>query len=149
MTHDPAEVAVAASVAQPDRTSGGEASLLQQRFAALREHMNRAIIGQPQFVERLLLAVLADGHLLVEGAPALYLERGGRTALTFGGSEAVLARTAEAVAAAVRTGRLDSVSVERADGEAVRGSAAPLVRALREAGFVPTPRGLRLRAPLV
>lgn len=86
--------------------------------------------------------------VLVEGAPALYLERGGRTALTFGGSEAVLARTAEAVAAAVRTGRLDSVSVERADGEAVRGSAAPLVRALREAGFVPTPRGLRLRAPL-
>ena len=71
MTHDPAEVAVAASVAQPDRTSCGEGSLLQQRFAALREHMNRAIIGQPQFVERLLLAVLADGHLLVEGAPGL------------------------------------------------------------------------------
>jgi len=33
--------------------------------------MNRSIIGQEALVERLLIAMLADGHLLVEGAPGL------------------------------------------------------------------------------
>ena len=33
--------------------------------------MNRSIIGQESLVERLLIAMLADGHLLVEGAPGL------------------------------------------------------------------------------
>ncbi|WP_043880457.1 AAA family ATPase [Azorhizobium caulinodans] len=33
--------------------------------------MNRSILGQPQFVDLLLVAVIADGHLLVEGAPGL------------------------------------------------------------------------------
>ncbi|MFG1478422.1 AAA family ATPase [Xanthobacter sp. V4C-4] len=33
--------------------------------------MNDAILGQPAFVDLLLVAVLADGHLLVEGAPGL------------------------------------------------------------------------------
>ncbi|WP_051357113.1 AAA family ATPase [Azorhizobium doebereinerae] len=33
--------------------------------------MNSCILGQPAFVDLLLVAVLADGHLLVEGAPGL------------------------------------------------------------------------------
>ncbi|MFG1401200.1 MoxR family ATPase [Xanthobacter sp. V0B-10] len=33
--------------------------------------MNASILGQPAFVDLLLVAVLADGHLLVEGAPGL------------------------------------------------------------------------------
>ncbi|MGU3492777.1 AAA family ATPase [Xanthobacteraceae bacterium A53D] len=33
--------------------------------------MNTCILGQPEFVDLLLVAVLADGHLLVEGAPGL------------------------------------------------------------------------------
>ncbi len=33
--------------------------------------MNRHIIGQEELVNRLLIALLADGHLLVEGAPGL------------------------------------------------------------------------------
>ena len=44
---------------------------LQSRFAALNEHLNRAILGQKGLVRRLLTVVLADGHLLVEGAPGL------------------------------------------------------------------------------
>jgi len=40
-------------------------------FARLREHMNREILGQEALVDRLLIALLADGHLLVEGAPGL------------------------------------------------------------------------------
>ena len=37
----------------------------------LRTRMNAAIVGQPVFVDRLLLALFANGHILVEGAPGL------------------------------------------------------------------------------
>lgn len=44
---------------------------MQSDFAALKSHLERTIVGQPALVERLLLAVLADGHLLIEGLPGL------------------------------------------------------------------------------
>ncbi|MHA3916557.1 AAA family ATPase [Halovulum sp. GXIMD14793] len=37
----------------------------------LKSHMNDRIVGQHRFVERLLLALFADGHILLEGAPGL------------------------------------------------------------------------------
>jgi MoxR-like ATPase len=37
----------------------------------LQNHLNQRIIGQPELTEGLLIALLADGHLLVEGAPGL------------------------------------------------------------------------------
>ena len=37
----------------------------------LRQRLNRRIVGQEALVDRLLIALLADGHLLVEGAPGL------------------------------------------------------------------------------
>jgi len=37
----------------------------------LRARMNQSIVGQAAFVDKLLLALLADGHILVEGAPGL------------------------------------------------------------------------------
>jgi len=44
---------------------------LHNDFVQLRDHLAQRIVGQPQLVERLLIALLADGHLLVEGAPGL------------------------------------------------------------------------------
>jgi len=44
---------------------------VQQRFLSLAERLGRQVLGQPQLIERLLIALLADGHLLVEGAPGL------------------------------------------------------------------------------
>jgi MoxR-like ATPase len=38
---------------------------------ALRRHLEARVLGQPQLVERLLIGLLADGHLLVEGLPGL------------------------------------------------------------------------------
>jgi MoxR-like ATPase len=38
---------------------------------ALKEWLATQVIGQEHLVERLLIALLADGHLLVEGAPGL------------------------------------------------------------------------------
>lgn len=40
-------------------------------FETLREWLSSQIVGQSALVERLLIALLADGHLLVEGAPGL------------------------------------------------------------------------------
>jgi MoxR-like ATPase len=43
----------------------------QSAFQALKNHIAARIIGQEMLVDRLLIALLADGHLLVEGAPGL------------------------------------------------------------------------------
>ena len=40
-------------------------------FATLRDELGHSIIGQEALIDRLLIALLADGHLLVEGAPGL------------------------------------------------------------------------------
>ncbi len=46
-------------------------SELHAEFARLRDDLAAAVVGQPALIERLLIALLADGHLLVEGAPGL------------------------------------------------------------------------------
>ena len=43
----------------------------QEAFKQLRLWLEGQVIGQQKFVERLLIAMLADGHLLVDGAPGL------------------------------------------------------------------------------
>ncbi|HSR82819.1 MAG TPA: ATP-dependent helicase [Streptosporangiaceae bacterium] len=84
------------------------------------------------------LVVLANGELV------LYVERGGKTLLSWTSELSVLEPATLALAAAVRAGALGRLTVERADGGGVYDS--PLARALESAGFRPTPRGLRLRA---
>ena len=42
-----------------------------KKIQQLQQHVEQHIIGQQQLVNRLLIALLADGHLLVEGAPGL------------------------------------------------------------------------------
>jgi ATP-dependent Lhr-like helicase len=81
--------------------------------------------------------------VLVAGELALYVERGGRTLLSFVDDPQALAVAAKALADAVHTGALGALAVERADGASVH--ASPLRDALAAAGFRATPRGLRLR----
>ena len=55
-----------------DRSNPGAASgTALPAFEALRGYLNSQILGQENLVERLLVALLADGHLLVEGPPGL------------------------------------------------------------------------------
>jgi ATP-dependent helicase Lhr and Lhr-like helicase len=82
--------------------------------------------------------------VLVDGDCVIYVERGGRTLLSFSDDDAVLQPAADALALAVRDGALGKLQVERADGAPIVSS--PLGDALEAAGFRPTPRGLRLRA---
>jgi len=42
-----------------------------EQFQALRNYLDSQVLGQPDFTESLLVALLADGHLLVEGPPGL------------------------------------------------------------------------------
>jgi ATP-dependent Lhr-like helicase len=84
------------------------------------------------------LVVLVDGEL------CLYVERGGKSLLSWSEDPAAIQPAADALALAVREGLLGRLAVERADGAAVVNS--PLGTALQTAGFHPTPRGLRLRA---
>ena len=44
---------------------------LGQRARALREQVGRAFVGQPDVFEQVLLALLAAGHVLIEGMPGL------------------------------------------------------------------------------
>ena len=43
----------------------------KQNFDKLAQYLQNKIIGQQTLINRLLIALLADGHLLVEGAPGL------------------------------------------------------------------------------
>ena len=81
--------------------------------------------------------------VLVDGACALYVERGGKTLLSFTDDPDVLTPAADALALAVREGVLGKLAVEKADGAPIVTSG--LGTALSAAGFRPTPRGLRLR----
>ena len=87
------------------------------------------------------LVVLVDGDLV------LYVERGGRTLLTWSEDADRLGPATASLAEAARRGSLGRLTVERADGAALLGGGStPLRQALDAAGFVATPRGLRLRA---
>lgn len=44
---------------------------LQEKAHLLKKELEKSVLGQPRLVERLLLALFANGHLLVEGAPGL------------------------------------------------------------------------------
>ncbi|TWP37611.1 ATP-dependent helicase [Leekyejoonella antrihumi] len=101
----------------------------------------------------------ADGHgtghrpgrkagalvVLVDGVLAVYVERGGRTILSWTRDPRRLQSAADALALTVRDGVLDQLTVVTVDGAPVLGSDQPLPTALRQAGFHSTPRGLRIR----
>ncbi|WP_432534597.1 ATP-dependent helicase [Kineococcus arenarius] len=112
-----------------------------------------AALGWP---ERPRASAGASGHrpgrkagalvVLVDGELALYVERGGRSVLSWGEEPDVLQAAADALALAVRDGALGKLTVERADGAEVLTAASPLGAALESAGFHATPRGLRIRS---
>ncbi|MET8775511.1 ATP-dependent helicase [Nocardia sp. NPDC004654] len=83
------------------------------------------------------LVVLVDGELV------LYLERGGKTLLTFTEDPNARQSAAAELAELVRRRRVDSLVIDRVDGESVHGNT--FAGFLTEAGFSATPRGLRLR----
>jgi ATP-dependent Lhr-like helicase len=84
------------------------------------------------------LVVLVDGQLV------LYLERGGKTLLSFAENDEQLATASSSLASTVISGRVAKLTVEKVNGEYALGT--DIGRALEAAGFGATPQGLRLRA---
>ncbi|WP_336716139.1 Lhr family ATP-dependent helicase [Arthrobacter sp. USHLN218] len=84
------------------------------------------------------LVVLVDGELV------LYVERGGKTLLTFTEDPEDLSLCAAALVAVIRRGAADKMAVEKVNGVPVLDT--EVARALTGAGFYTTPRGLRFRA---
>ncbi|WP_139347936.1 ATP-dependent helicase [Nocardia donostiensis] len=81
--------------------------------------------------------------VLVAGELVLYLERGGKTLLTFTEDDTARRAAADALAALVHTRRVDSLVIDRIDGDTVHGNT--FASFLSDSGFSATPRGLRLR----
>jgi ATP-dependent helicase Lhr and Lhr-like helicase len=130
---DPANV-YGAALPWPDRPTGdGEGVDIGEGTGATRRTGHRA--GRKAGA----LVVLVDGDLV------LYVERGGRTLLSWTEDEHVLKEAATALSGAVSAGALGRMVVQKADGASVHES-TPLSAALQAAGFAATPRGLRLRA---
>jgi len=48
-----------------------QALLYSKDLEAIIEEMHRVIIGQENVIEKLILALVADGHVLLEGMPVL------------------------------------------------------------------------------
>jgi len=55
------------------------AQTTREAFGRLQDHIEQHIVGQRPLVQRLLLALLCDGHLLLEGAPGLAKTRAIKT----------------------------------------------------------------------
>ena len=85
--------------------------------------------------------------VLVDGEPAVFLERGGRSLVRFpaGCVDANAAAWAEALTRLVKDGRFRSLEIGKVDGAPVAES-VDAAAALRAAGFVDGYRGLVLRA---
>ncbi len=152
-----------AAVTQPALTAPGEAGMAPASLAARAGHAGPAVVvlaaADPANAYGAALpwperpAEAAGGHrpgrkagaivVLADGQLVLYVERGGKTLLSWTSDPELLGPAARALTAAVRDGALGRLSVERADGTGVFDS--PLADALEQAGFRPTPRGLRLR----
>ncbi|WP_243075566.1 ATP-dependent helicase [Microbacterium sp. SS28] len=81
--------------------------------------------------------------VLVDGTLTLYLERGGKSALAFTDDAERLAAAARDLAATARARRLDTLTIEQVNGVFVYTTSVG--QALRDAGFVESPRGLTLR----
>ncbi|MDL9937138.1 ATP-dependent helicase [Gordonia sp. ABSL1-1] len=83
------------------------------------------------------VVVVVDGHAVI------FVERGGKTVLTFTADPALLRDAAGALADTVRAGRIQRLTIDQVDGTGVLGTDAG--KAFVEAGFATTPRGVRLR----
>ncbi|TYC98411.1 DEAD/DEAH box helicase [Arthrobacter echini] len=82
--------------------------------------------------------------VLVDGALALYVERGGKTLLVFTEDAGVLRAAALALVTIIRRGAADKMALEKVNGGEILDT--DVGRALADAGFYTTPRGLRIRA---
>ncbi|MGY1714405.1 ATP-dependent helicase [Geodermatophilus sp. SYSU D01106] len=136
---DPANV-YGAALPWPDRTGPSDGESADQVAVDVGEGTGggKRPTGHRAGRKAGALVVLVDGDLV------LYVERGGKTLLSWTEDEQTLKEAATALSGAVAAGALGRMVVQKADGASVHQD-TPLSSALQAAGFAATPRGLRLR----
>ena len=111
---------------EPTPTNGSAPMSVTQAGAALEQvlfEMRRVIVGQDRVLERVLVALLANGHCLLEGVPGL-----GKTltvatlAKTLGGSFTRIQFTPDLIPSDLVGTRIYRPSTERFDVELGRSS---------------------------
>jgi len=102
----------------PPSRNGDDVALAGARLLQVRHELQRVIVGQDRVLERVLVALLANGHCLLEGVPGI-----GKTltvatlAKTLGGSFARLQFTPDLIPSDIIGTRVYRPSVERFDVE--------------------------------
>ncbi|WP_448640514.1 ATP-dependent helicase [Geodermatophilus sp. URMC 63] len=136
---DPANV-YGAALPWPDRTGPSDGESAEQVAVDVGEGTGggRRSTGHRAGRKAGALVVLVDGELV------LYVERGGKSLLSWTEDEQTLKEAATALSGAVAAGALGRMVVQKADGASVHQD-TPLSAALQAAGFAATPRGLRVR----
>ncbi|MGR7023316.1 ATP-dependent helicase [Geodermatophilus sp. URMC 62] len=136
---DPANV-YGAALPWPDRTGPSDGEAAEQVAVDVGEGTGggRRTGGHRAGRKAGALVVLVDGALV------LYVERGGKSLLSWTEDEQTLKEAATALSGAVAAGALGRMVVQKADGASVHQD-TPLSAALQAAGFAATPRGLRVR----
>ncbi|SFT65390.1 ATP dependent helicase, Lhr family [Geodermatophilus amargosae] len=135
---DPANV-YGAALPWPDRSGPSDGDSADQVAVDVGEGTgSRRASGHRAGRKAGALVVLVDGELV------LYVERGGKSLLSWTEDETTLKEAATALSGAVAAGALGRMVVQKADGASVHED-TPLSSALQAAGFAATPRGLRLR----
>jgi ATP-dependent helicase Lhr and Lhr-like helicase len=135
---DPANV-YGAALPWPDRSGPSDGDPADQVAVDVGEGTgSRRASGHRAGRKAGALVVLVDGELV------LYVERGGKSLLSWTEDETTLKEAATALSGAVAVGALGRMVVQKADGASVHED-TPLSSALQAAGFAATPRGLRLR----
>ncbi len=58
-------------MSEPSDTPASAEASIAERVGAVREEVAKAFIGQPEVLDQILIALLAGGHVLIEGVPGL------------------------------------------------------------------------------
>ncbi|WCE05462.1 MoxR family ATPase [Pseudoxanthomonas sp. JBR18] len=58
-------------MSEPSDTPASADASIAERVGAVREEVAKAFIGQPEVLDQILIALLAGGHVLIEGVPGL------------------------------------------------------------------------------
>jgi len=56
---------------EPPKPTGAGADQFVEQFNTLRAEVGKVLVGQEEMLEKLLLGILANGHILLEGVPGL------------------------------------------------------------------------------
>ena len=59
------------SAKKSTKSSKVDLKTISKKIAEIKKNLNKVIVGQEKVIESMIAAVLADGHILLEGVPGI------------------------------------------------------------------------------